>query len=77
MAVEITESSGMIPELFRPAEGVWYMVSDARTDFAMLCSLLFCPRRATVVYRSTHDLPAGLFQGQPHERFYSFKTPLP
>ena len=30
-----------IPELFRPAEGFWYMVSDARTDFAMLCSLIF------------------------------------
>jgi uncharacterized membrane protein YphA (DoxX/SURF4 family) len=22
-------------------QGLWYMVSDARTDFAMLCSLLF------------------------------------
>ncbi len=30
-----------IPELFRPSQGFWYMVSDARTDFAMLCSLLF------------------------------------
>ena len=30
-----------IPELFRPAQGFWYMVSDARTDFAMLCCLLF------------------------------------
>jgi putative oxidoreductase len=30
-----------IPELTRPAQGFWYMVSDARTDFAMLCSLLF------------------------------------
>ncbi|MGH9717370.1 MAG: DoxX family protein [Candidatus Acidiferrales bacterium] len=30
-----------IPELFRANQGVWYMVSDARTDFAMLCSLLF------------------------------------
>ena len=30
-----------IPELFRPNEGLWFMVSDARTDFAMLCSLLF------------------------------------
>jgi putative oxidoreductase len=30
-----------IPELARPAQGFWFMVSDARTDFAMLCSLLF------------------------------------
>ena len=30
-----------IPELFRAQQGFWYMVSDARTDFAMLCSLLF------------------------------------
>jgi putative oxidoreductase len=30
-----------IPELFRPHQGFWYMVSDARTDFAMLCSVLF------------------------------------
>jgi len=30
-----------IPELFRPEQGFWYMVSDARTDFAMLTSLIF------------------------------------
>jgi putative oxidoreductase len=30
-----------IPELFRPDQGFWFMVSDARTDFAMLCSLNF------------------------------------
>ncbi|MGE5346100.1 MAG: DoxX family protein [Acidithiobacillales bacterium] len=30
-----------VPELFRPQQGFWFMVSDARTDFAMLCSLLF------------------------------------
>jgi putative oxidoreductase len=29
------------PELFRPNQGLWYMISDARTDFAMFCSLLF------------------------------------
>lgn len=30
-----------ISELFRANQGFWYMVSDMRTDFAMLCSLLF------------------------------------
>ena len=30
-----------IPELFRANQGFWYMVSDARTDFAMLCCLVF------------------------------------
>lgn len=30
-----------VPELFRVNQGVWYLVSDARTDFAMLCSLVF------------------------------------
>lgn len=30
-----------LPELGRPGQGFWFMVSDARTDFAMFCSLLF------------------------------------
>ena len=30
-----------IPELFRANQGFWYMVSDARTDFGMLCCLVF------------------------------------
>jgi putative oxidoreductase len=30
-----------LPELSRPNQGFWFMVSDARTDFAMLMSLLF------------------------------------
>jgi putative oxidoreductase len=30
-----------LPELWRPAQGLWFMVSDARTDFAMTMSLLF------------------------------------
>jgi len=30
-----------IPELSRPDQGFWFMVSDARTDFAMTMSLLF------------------------------------
>lgn len=30
-----------IPELSHVNQGLWYMVSDARTDFSMLCCLLF------------------------------------
>lgn len=30
-----------VPELFRVNQGSWFMVSDARADFAMFCSLLF------------------------------------
>lgn len=30
-----------IPELFRVDQGFWFMVSDARTDFAMTLSLIF------------------------------------
>ena len=30
-----------IPELFRANQGFWYMISDARTDFAMFCCLIF------------------------------------
>jgi putative oxidoreductase len=34
-------ATSKLPELTRPVQGFWYMVSDARTDFAMLCSLIF------------------------------------
>ena len=30
-----------LPELSRAHQGFWFMVSDARTDFAMFCSLIF------------------------------------
>ncbi|MFI5165917.1 MAG: DoxX family protein [Thermoanaerobaculales bacterium] len=30
-----------LPELVHAGQGFWFMVSDARTDFAMLCSLIF------------------------------------
>ncbi len=43
LLVIITTALGTtkIPELFRASQGFWFMVSDARTDFAMLMSLLF------------------------------------
>jgi uncharacterized membrane protein YphA (DoxX/SURF4 family) len=34
-------ASTKLPELYRPNQGFWYMVSDARTDFSMFCCLLF------------------------------------
>ncbi len=37
MAIATTK----VPELVSASQGFWYMVSDARTDFAMFCSLLF------------------------------------
>lgn len=37
MAIATTK----IPELFHANQGFWYMVSDARTDFAMFCCLVF------------------------------------
>jgi uncharacterized membrane protein YphA (DoxX/SURF4 family) len=30
-----------IPELWHPSQGFWFMVTDARTDFAMTMCLLF------------------------------------
>jgi len=30
-----------LPELSHANQGFWFMVSDARTDFAMLCCLIF------------------------------------
>lgn len=30
-----------IPELFRPEQGFWFVVSDGRTDFAMFTGIVF------------------------------------
>jgi putative oxidoreductase len=30
-----------VPELSRPTQGFWFMVSDGRTDFALLTGILF------------------------------------
>jgi putative oxidoreductase len=45
-----------IPELFRPSQGFWYMVSDARADFAMLLAdvLDFGGRRGVVFGRAAY-----------------------
>ncbi|MGD1027721.1 DoxX family protein [Candidatus Binatus soli] len=34
-------STTKIPELLHPNQGFWFMMSDARTDFAMTMALLF------------------------------------
>lgn len=39
-----------LPELTHPGQGFWFMVSDGRTDFAMLMCLLFL-----LVSRSRHN----------------------
>lgn len=41
IVISTATATTKIPELFRPNQGFWFMVSDARTDFAMLCSLSF------------------------------------
>jgi putative oxidoreductase len=48
-----------IPELFRANQGFWYVVSDARTDLAMFCSLLFL----ISVGRGAWSLDAGRSSG--------------
>lgn len=42
-----------IPELMHTGQGFWFMVSDARTDFAMLMCLLFLS--VSRPYRSSRD----------------------
>ena len=49
-----------IPELSRAGQGFWFMVSDARTDFAMLMCLLFLVvsgRRTGVDYSEPRKEP--------------------
>jgi putative oxidoreductase len=52
-----------IPELFRPGQGFWFMVSDARTDFAMTMSLLFL----ISVGAGSWSLDARLREEKPQE----------
>ncbi len=54
-----------IPELFRANQGFWYAASDARTDFAMICSLLFLMSAgggawSLDVRRSRENIPGGI-----------------
>ncbi len=52
-----------IPELLHPNQGFWFMVSDARTDFAMTMSLLFL----IGVGAGAWSLDAWLWKEKPHE----------
>src|SRR5579871_2356653 len=47
-----------MPELSRPSQGFWFMVSDARTDFAMLMCLLFLLASGA----GSWSVDAGLFR---------------
>jgi putative oxidoreductase len=55
-----------LPELTRSNQGFWYMVSDARTDFAMLCCLLFLiskgPGRCSLDARRGGAEPRGAYE---------------
>ncbi len=53
-----------VPELFHPNQGFWFMVSDARTDFAMTMSLLFL----ISVGAGSWSLDAALCKEQPSYR---------
>ena len=52
-----------IPELFRSDQGFWFMVNDARTDFAMTMSLLFLMS----VGAGSWSLDAWLWEERLHE----------
>ncbi|HWO28101.1 MAG TPA: DoxX family protein [Candidatus Acidoferrum sp.] len=41
IAITTAIATAKIPELFRANQGFWYMVRDARADFAMFFLLLF------------------------------------
>ncbi len=53
-----------IPELWRPGHGFWFMVSDARTDFAMTMSLLFL----ISVGAGAWSLDASLWSDNPRHK---------
>jgi len=44
MIISTAIATTKLPELSRANQGFWFMISDARTDFAMLMSLLFLIR---------------------------------
>jgi len=58
-----------VPELTRPGQGFWFMVSDARTDFAMACCLIFLiisggGMLSVDARRRTGEMPEGPRRGQ-------------
>jgi putative oxidoreductase len=59
-----------IPELWRPAQGFWFMVSDARTDFAMTMSLLFL----IGIGAGTWSLDALFWSENPPAKSEPFRT---
>lgn len=53
------------PQLSRPSQGFWYLVSDGRTAFAMFCSLVFLIPVGAELGRSNSG------GGHPLEEFFS------
>jgi putative oxidoreductase len=59
-------ASTKIPELGRPNQGFWFMVSDARADFAMLMSLLFLLRSGAGLW----SVDSSLYRTDTDETHY-------
>jgi uncharacterized membrane protein YphA (DoxX/SURF4 family) len=53
-----------IPEILRPQQGFWFVVSDARTDFAMLTGIVFL----LIVGSGAWSLDARLLQNMGADR---------
>lgn len=69
LLIVITNASAItkIPELFRPAQGFWFAVSDARTDFAMFCCLIFLIAAGPGILSLDSRRPPLNSQGESHE----------
>lgn len=65
------------PELFRASQGFWYMVSDARTDFAMFCSLIFLIVLGGGAWSLDARRRLASTQGGPHGKIRRVEETIP
>ena len=49
-----------LPELVHPNQGFWFMISDARTDFSMLLSLIFLLWAGAGAWSLDHRASTGI-----------------